>query len=60
MRVLLDKMLTTPRGGDDNESGDRDVKVVVQNLIKAPEPRKALTVDGESVQVTTTHKLPKE
>jgi hypothetical protein len=60
MRVLLDKMLTTPRGGDDNESGDRDVKVVVQNLIKAPEPRKALEVDGESVKVTTTHKLPKE
>jgi hypothetical protein len=60
MRVLLDKMLTTPRGGDDNESGDRDVKVVVQNLIKAPEPRKALTVDGESVKITTSHPLPKE
>ena len=31
MRVLLDKMLATPRGDDSDQSGDRDVKVIIEN-----------------------------
>lgn len=31
MRVLLDKMLATPRGDDSDQGGDRDVKVIIEN-----------------------------
>lgn len=32
MRVLLDKMLATPKGDDSDGATDRDIKVIVQNL----------------------------
>lgn len=58
MRVLLDKMLTTPRDMDSSDGQDRDVKVVVQNLIKAPDQRPA--IQGESVRIPVTIPLPKD
>lgn len=58
MRVLLDKMLTTPRDMDGSEGQDRDVKVVVQNLIKAPDPKPV--IQGESVRIPVTIPLPKD
>ena len=32
MRVLLDKMLATPKGDDDGDARDREVTVLIQNL----------------------------
>lgn len=36
MRVLLDKMLATPKGDDSEGAADRDVKVIIQNLTSSP------------------------
>ena len=48
MRVLLDKMLATPRGEDDSQTGDRDIQVIVNNYTK---PDKALkAIEGEVVR----------
>jgi len=32
MRALLDKMLATPRGDDETGTGDRDIRIVLQNF----------------------------
>ena len=48
MRVILDKMLTTPRADDDSQTGDRDIQVIVNNYTK---PDKALkAIEGEVVR----------
>lgn len=59
MRVLLDKMLTTPRDSDSGESADRDIKVTVQNLIPQ-QPAGKLVHEGESVRIPVTIPLPKD
>lgn len=59
MRVLLDKMLTTPKDMDSGESQDRDIKVTVQNLIPAAPPAPRL-VGGDSVRIPVTIPLPKD
>lgn len=56
MRVLLDKMLTTPRDQDTGESQDREINVTVQNLI--PQQPKAKLIEGESVRIPVTIPLP--
>jgi hypothetical protein len=38
MRVLLDKMLATPRGEDSDDSVDRKIQIVVNNLTN-PDPK---------------------
>lgn len=58
MRVLLDKMLTTPRDQDSGDSQDRDIKVTVQNLISREDPPKQRALEGESVRIPVTVQLP--
>lgn len=36
MRALLDKMLATPRGDDETQAGDRDIRIVLQNFTGPP------------------------
>lgn len=59
MRVLLDKMLTTPKDSDSGESQDRDIKVTVQNLIPAPAPQGKL-IEGDSVRIPVTIPISKD
>lgn len=56
MRVLLDKMLATPRGEEDTQSGDRDIQVIVNNYTKPEKPGKL--IEGEVIRksIPTTTK----
>jgi len=50
MRVLLDKMLTTPRDAQEQDTQDREINVVIQNLVtdqsSAAKPK---LVEGEKL-----------
>jgi hypothetical protein len=59
MRVLLDKMLTTPKDQDSGESQDRDIKVTVQNLIPSGAAQRP-AIEGDSVRIPVTIPLPKD
>lgn len=54
MRVLLDKMLTTPKGDDGSEARDNEVRITVNNLTSgAPSATK---VEGHTVRVALPQK----
>lgn len=55
MRVLLDKMLATPKGDDSDNATDRDVKVIIQNLTD-PRLVNRPVIEGQSITI----KLPPE
>jgi hypothetical protein len=49
MRVLLDKMLTTPKGDDGTDARDNEVRINITNLTGgAPQATK---VEGHTVRV---------
>ncbi len=48
MRVLLDKMLATPRGDDSDSAQERDIQIVIQNLTN-PQPKQLKSVEGRVV-----------
>ena len=50
MRVLLDKMLASPRGEEDTTGGDRDVKVIIENHTGPKTVKPA--IDGTSVRIS--------
>lgn len=49
LRVLLDKMLATPKGDDSEGAADRDVKVIIQNLT-GPQPANP-PIEGFAVRI---------
>lgn len=52
MRVLLDKLLSTPKHDDPSETRDNSVKVVIQNLTEGK--RVAIAQELPTVSVTST------
>ena len=58
MRVLLDKMLATPKGDDSDNAPDRDIKILVQNLTSQAPDRPAL--EGTVVQTQITKETHRE
>lgn len=57
MRVLLDKMLATPKGDDSEGAADRDIKVIVQNLTTtSPESRPP--IEGAVIRTQITKESP--
>jgi hypothetical protein len=56
MRVLLDKMLATPKGDDSDGAQDRDVKVIIQNLTSTIPGRPA--IEGTVIRQQVTKEPP--
>lgn len=54
MRVLLDKMLTTPRDAQESDNQDREINVVVQNLVTDQSAKPKLIEGEKSVRVPVT------
>ncbi len=50
MRVLLDKMLATPRTDDDGATEDRDIQVVINNFTD-PKAAKGRTIEGQVIRI---------
>lgn len=59
MRVLLDKMLATPKGDDSENAQDRDVKVIIQNLTtQNPSQQARPPIEGTVVRTQITKETP--
>lgn len=60
MRVLLDKMLATPRGDDSDSAVERDIQIVIQNLTSPDKLLKKAEGSVVSVQYPSRGKTESE
>jgi hypothetical protein len=59
MRVLLDKMLATPKGDDSDNAPDRDIKILVQNLTSSPATDRP-AIEGTVIRTQITKETHRE